>query len=160
LFHINGARLENQLVEWAGGISVNKELPPGGRPGRSLSVEQFNSLKADIILISAFISNSIQDFQAECRLLGMKAKALDNGRVHTHPVPGWDFGSPRWILGLMNMANLFHPDRFSFEVMAEAEAFYHRFYGVKFSPNEVNRSFAKPSQSWCWAGQSESPNRQ
>lgn len=151
LFYINGGRLENQLANWAGGKSVNQELEPGGRPGRSLSVERLNALDPEVIMISAFISNSVEDFTAECRRLGVRVKALESGRVHNHPAPGWDFGSPRWILGLMHMANLFHPELFSYDVQAEAEAFHRRFYGVRFSPQEVNRSFAKPNRHWRWA---------
>ena len=33
LFYINGGRMENQLVEAAGGISLNKQLPPADGPG-------------------------------------------------------------------------------------------------------------------------------
>lgn len=151
LFFINGGRLENQLVEWAGGVSVNKELTPGGRPGHSLSVEQLNKLDPDIIFISAFISNTVDDFYADCLRLGLKVKAVDQKRIYVHPAPGWDFGSPRWVLGLMHMATVFHPQRCKFDVQGEAQAFYQRFYGMEFKPQDVNRSFAKPSGRWRWA---------
>ena len=151
LFYINGGRLENQLANWAGGRSVNQELEPGGRPGRSLSVERLNALDPEVIMISAFISSPVEDFTAECRRLGIRVAALDSGRVHNHPAPGWDFGSPRWVLGLMHLANLLHPEIFSYDVRAEADAFHRRFYGVRFRPQDVNRSFAKPSRNWRWA---------
>jgi pyruvate formate lyase activating enzyme len=151
LFFINSGRLENQLVEWAGGLSVNKELTPGGRPGHSLSVDQLNKLAPDIIFISAFISNTVDDFYADCLRLGIEVKAVANKRIYVHPAPGWDFGSPRWVLGLMHMATVFHPRHCKFDVMKEAETFYERFYGMEFKPQEVNRSFAKPSGLWRWA---------
>ncbi len=150
LFYINGGRLENQLVETAGGVSVNRELPPGGRPGRTLSVSELNRLNPDIIFISAFISNSVDDFHAECVRKGITVNAVENKQIFTHPFPGWDFGSPRWILGLMYMASVFHPDHCTFDVMAEADTFYRNFYGISFDPLNTNRSFSKPNSSWQW----------
>jgi pyruvate-formate lyase-activating enzyme len=150
LFYIRGGRLENQLVETAGGTSVNRRLEASGRPGRSLSVDQLNELDPEIIFISAFISNSVEDFHAECLRLGVTAQAVRTGRIYTHPAPGWDFGSPQWILGLMFMATTLHGDLCSLDVTAEAEAFYRRFYGIGFSASEVNRSFSKPVAGWRW----------
>jgi hypothetical protein len=149
-FYINGNRLENQLVELAGGISLNKQLPAGGRPGRNLSFDRLNKLNPDIIFISAFLSNSVDDFSAECLALGMEANAVKQKQIFVHPAPGWDFGSPRWVLGLLYMANVFHPERCVYDVMAEAQTFYRRFYGMDFSPQEINRSFSKPSKNWRW----------
>lgn len=150
LFYLNGGRLENQLVEFGGGISLNKQLPPGGRPGRSISVGQLNELNPDIILISAFLSNPVDDFYRECTALGITARAVTEKKIYAHPAPGWDFGSPRWILGLLYMAGLFHPEHCRYDVMAEARIFYRRFYGMDFSPARINRSFAKPSDNWGW----------
>ncbi|MDD3950835.1 MAG: radical SAM protein [Desulfobacterales bacterium] len=156
LFYINGARLENQLVETAGGVSVNRELPPGGRPGRTLTVSQLNRLNPEVIFISAFISNSVDDFLSECLELGVEVDAVQQRQIFVHPAPGWDFGSPRWILGLMHIASILHPNRCSYDVIAEAQAFYQRFYGMDFSPQDVNRSFAKPSDNWTWQDRKES----
>ena len=150
LFYINGGRMENQLVEVAGGISLNKLLPPGGRPGRNLTVGQLNTLNPEIIFISAFLSNRVDDFIDECLALGVTVNAVKNRRVYIHPAPGWDFGSPRWILGLMYMASVFHPDHCHIDVMTEAREFYRRFYDLNFSPRQVNRSFAKPAANWHW----------
>jgi len=150
LFYIRGGRLENQLVETAGGTSVNRRLEASGRPGRSLSVARLNELDPEVIFISAFISNSVEDFHAECLSLGVTARAVRNGRIYTHPAPGWDFGSPQWILGLMYLAATLHGDLCPVDVMAEAEAFYRRFYGIGFSPADVNRSFSKPVAGWEW----------
>ena len=150
LFYINGGRLENQMVEVAGGISLNKSLPPGGRPGRNLTVNQLNALNPEIIFISAFLSNPVDDFLDECLALGVTADAVKHRRVYVHPAPGWDFGSPRWILGLMFMATIFHPNHCQIDVMAEARNFYRRFYDLDFSPCRVNRSFAKPAAGWHW----------
>ena len=150
LFYINGGRLENQLVETAGGISVNRELPDGGRPGRTLSVSDLNRLNPEVIFISAFISNPVEDFYTECLQRGLQVAAVENRRIYAHPSPGWDFGSPRWILGLMYIASILHPDRCTFNIMDEANAFYRNFYGVPFDPLDANRSFSKPNRRWRW----------
>ena len=150
LFYINGGRLENQLVETAGGISVNRELPDGGRPGRTLSVSELNRLNPDVIFISAFISNPVEDFYTECLQRGLQVAAVENRRIYVHPSPGWDFGSPRWILGLMYMVSILHPDRCAFNIMDEADAFYRNFYGIPFDPLDANRSFSKPNRRWRW----------
>lgn len=150
LFYLNRGRLENQLVESAGGISVNRELPEGGRPGRTLSLVELNRLNPEVMFISAFISNSVEDFHAECLQLGVEVEAVRTRRIYAPPSPGWDFGSPRWILGLMYMASVLHPDHCRFDVMAEADAFYRRFYSTGFNPRDVNRSFSKPSAHWRW----------
>jgi len=150
LFYINSGRLENQLVETAGGFSTNRELPVGGRPGRTLIVSELNRLNPEVIFISAFISNPMEDFYDECLQLGLQVAAVVNRQIYTHPSPGWDFGSPRWILGLMYMASILHPDRCTFNILDEADAFYRNFYGIPFDPLDTNRSFSKPNRQWRW----------
>lgn len=56
--------------------------------------------------------------------------------------PSWDFGSPRWILGLMTIANTIHPGLFDFSIDGEADQFYRKFYGVPYHSVATNRSFA------------------
>ena len=58
--------MENQLVETAGGTSVNRNIDVKGRPGAGITVDQLNSLNPEIIFISAFISSSADDFYEEC----------------------------------------------------------------------------------------------
>lgn len=160
LFCINGGRLENELVTVAGGLSVNRELPDCGRPGRTLDVDTVRTLQPDVIFISAFISNTVEDFMRECLELGLNVRAVNTRQIHTFPAPGWDFGSPRWILGLMHIANTLHPECCGFDVMAEAESLYRCFYGIPFDPTDVNRSFAKPTCTWRWhTGSSEPAGR-
>ncbi|MDR3539553.1 MAG: radical SAM protein [Desulfosporosinus sp.] len=150
LFCLKGERLENQLVEAAGGISVNKEIECTGRPGMIISVEQLNALNPDVIFISAFLSSSVEDFYEECCKAGIKADAVKNRRIYTHLASGWDFGSPRWILGLLHIANILQPEIYHFDVIAEAEKLYKEFYELDFSPSDLNRSFSKPSSKWQW----------
>lgn len=150
LFCIKGERLENQLVEAAGGVSVNRKLVNQGRPGQRVEVEKINALNPEYIFTSTFTACSLEDFYRDCLELGLDVDAVRNKRIFAHPAPGWDFGSPRWILGLMNMANILHPDVFHFDLEKEAQSFYQRFYGIDFSANEINRSFSRPQRNWNW----------
>jgi pyruvate-formate lyase-activating enzyme len=148
LFAIKGERMENQLVEEAGGISVNRKLEISGRPGETITLSQLNELNPEIMFISAFIGSSVEDFYEACLRAGVSVEAVKNRKIYAHPAPGWDFGSPRWILGLMHIANVLHPEIFRFDVLSEAAKFYRKFYQIPFIPGEVNRSFGKPSSAW------------
>jgi pyruvate formate lyase activating enzyme len=156
LFYLNAGRMENHLVEIAGGISVNRELTETGRPGRTISADQLNALNPEVIFISAFISNSVEDFYEDCLRLCVNVTAVRERRIYTHPAPGWDFGSPRWILGLMYIASVLHPTAYPVDVIAEAQAFYRDFYDEAFSPEAQNRSFSKPTNPWRWEEETES----
>ncbi|MEZ4598466.1 MAG: radical SAM protein [Syntrophotaleaceae bacterium] len=151
LFAIKGERFENQLVTIAGGDSVNQQLELKGRPGMSIVPEVIRKLNPEVMLISSFISSPVEDFWQECQRLGLDVEAVRQGRIHTPPLPGSDFGGPRWIIGLLYLANVFHPDRFEFDVLREAELFYREFYDIPFSPDQLNRSFGKPSLQWRWS---------
>lgn len=146
LFALEEERLENQLVEMAGGRSVNKGLNLKGRPGRKISVETLNELNPDVIFISSFLDCPLDEFYAFCEEQGIVVNAVKNKRIYTHLAPCFDFGSPRWILGLMHIANMLHPELYHFDVLEEAKFFYQEFYDSQLNIASINRSFAKPSQ--------------
>ncbi|NCD25380.1 MAG: radical SAM protein [Deltaproteobacteria bacterium] len=150
LFCINGRRMENELVQTAGGHSVNREIPGEGRPGQTLSADQLQTLRPEVMFVSAFLSSPVEDLLTECLELDLDIPAVRNRRIHDFPAPGWDFGSPRWILGLMHIANSLHPECCSFDIPAEAETFHQCFYGTPFVAADVNRSFGKPTSNWRW----------
>lgn len=148
LFSLEYERLENRLVEIAGGTSINRTLACTGRPGMKVSVETLNRLNPEVIFISSFMQTPLDEFYGYCHDLGIKVDAVNNHRIYSHPIPCIDFGSPRWILGLMHIAVCLHPDLFSFDIEHEAATFYREFYGLDFKREDVNRSFAKPSRWW------------
>ncbi len=150
LFCIKGERFENHLVEVCNGISVNREIEIQGRPGMSISLETLEQLNPEVVFISSFISNDPLDFYAECMEKNIRVDAVHAKRIHTSPIPSSDFGGPKWILGLMFIANILHPELCAFDIQAEAEAFYQRFYNESFNPTDVNRSFGKPQATWTW----------
>jgi pyruvate-formate lyase-activating enzyme len=150
LFCLKGGRLENQLITCAGGSSVNKELELEGRPGATITVEILNNLNPEVIFISSFLSNTVEDFYDECIEKGINVDAVKKKQIYKHPYPNWDFGSPRWILGLMNITNILHPQLFDIDIMEEAKIFYEKFYGMEFESEKINLSFGKPSSDWSF----------
>ncbi|NMB78004.1 MAG: radical SAM protein [Methanomicrobiales archaeon] len=143
LFALNAGRFEIALVETAGGEAVNRTISRKGKPGVNISKEEFNAFSPSVIFISGFLSAPAEDYLRTCRSQGLSARAVDKGAVYTMP-PGWDFGSPRWVLGLMKIANLLHPDRCSFDLDYERTEFYRRFYGSDAGSADQNRSFSNP----------------
>lgn len=148
LFAIKGERFENHLVEVAGGHSCNRELSLDGRPGRTIDAATLRRLDPEVVVISAFLSNSPADFCRDCRDAGLDLPAVRMGRVYTSPVPASDFGAPKWVLGLRFLANCLHPDRFDFDITADATAYHRHVFGRDFPLPSINRSFAKPSTGW------------
>ncbi|VUT24611.1 MAG: Radical SAM superfamily protein [Candidatus Methanolliviera sp. GoM_asphalt] len=144
LFALNKERFENDLVETAGGKSVNKLIKRKGKPGINISRDEFNDLNPEVVFISGFLSSPVSDFYDYCLKNDLVVDAIKDKNVY-RIYPGWDFGSPRWILGLMCIANKIHPEIFNFDMEEEADKFYWRFYRLKFSSIEPNRSFHRAS---------------
>ncbi len=140
LFAINAERIENNLIEAAGGISVNKNIKREGKPGINITKEEFASMDPQFIFISGFLSTPAADAYEYCKRNDLRAIAVKKKQIFTqHSL--WDFGSPRWILGLMYIANILHPDIFNFDLEKEADIFYRKFYKQPYDPSKQNRSF-------------------
>ncbi|MBA2862815.1 radical SAM protein [Methanococcus maripaludis] len=144
LFALNAERFETNLVESVGGICVNKSLTRKGKPGVNISVNEINELGPDIMFISGFLSSPASDYIQYCSRHGIDNKAVQMGNIFNVPA-GWDFGSPRWILGFMFLANAIHPEIFSFDLETEQKEFYKRFYGIDAENVVTNRDFSRPA---------------
>ena len=140
LFALNAERFETNLVEAAGGTCLNKQITKKGKPGITISKEEFMELDPDIIFISGFLSCPASDFTEYCIKHDLMVNAVKNHQIYDH-FPLWDFGSPRWILGLMHIANTLHPELFSFNMEEEANRFYTTFFDKPFDREKANRSF-------------------
>ncbi len=154
LFALNAGRFEGKLVEAAGGMYVNRAIGREGKPGVTISREEFIALNPDFLFTSGFLTSTVEDTLRYCKEHSLDVPAVRNGHVHTMH-PSWDFGSPRWILGLMTIARLIHPGKFDFSVDEEADHFYRRFYGVPYKSIATNRSFAHagPKREGYWMGE-------
>ncbi len=143
LFALNAERFEMNLVEAAGGDPVNRGILRAGKPGVNITPEEFAAFNPEYIFISGFLSAPASDYLAACRRMGLSADAVEHGRVYTLP-PGWDFGNPRWVLGLSAIAGILHPERAVFDLAAEQDRFYRTFYKTGTAGTTGNRSFYRP----------------
>lgn len=144
LFALNAGRMENNLVAFSGGVSINKQLQKEGKPGVNVSPSFINELNPDTIFISGFLSRPLDEFYALCRQYGIEVDAVKQQRVYAVP-PSWDFGNPRWILGLMYIADRLYPGNSGIDLKKEADEFYLQFYSMPFEEAAPNRSFHRPS---------------
>ncbi len=145
LFALNAERFETNLVEAAGGNCLNKQLTRKGKPGVSITREELMRMNPDFIFISGFLSCPVSDFYDYCIRHDILVNAVKNNRIYDH-FPLWDFGSPRWVLGLMHIANTLHPEIFEFDIKKEADAFYTEFFKQPFNQKTANRSFYRVSR--------------
>ncbi|MDD1729016.1 MAG: radical SAM protein [Methanospirillum sp.] len=144
LFVLNEERFENKMVIAAGGEPLNRDLPRQGKPGIMVEPAYINQMDPEVIIISGFLSTPVEDVYAICEEKGIDVQAVRNRRVYVMP-PSWDFGNPRWILGLANLANLLHPDEVHIDMEEEADRFYQKFYHIPYADARPNRSFFRPS---------------
>jgi pyruvate-formate lyase-activating enzyme len=145
LIAIFGDKFECNLVEIAGGHCVNKDLDRDDLPGMTIAPEALIRLDPEIILVSSAVGYPVADFYAFCKANGLgEIAAIKGGRVYTmHPYP--TAGRPDWILGLMRIAAIIHPETFTFDMESLAREFYARFLGVRLSSVEQNRSITHPT---------------
>ncbi|KAF5063993.1 hypothetical protein DSECCO2_288800 [anaerobic digester metagenome] len=143
LFALNPGRFEGKLVEAAGGCYVNRSITREGKPGVTITPEEFVSFDPEYLFTSGFLSSTVEDTLRYCDEHTLDVPAVRDRRVYAMP-PSWDFGSPRWILGLMMIAQTIHPDLFDYSIEDEADLFYRTFYGVPYASLSANRSFVSP----------------
>jgi Pyruvate-formate lyase-activating enzyme len=148
LFALNAGRMENNLVTFSGGVSINKQLQKEGKLGVSVFPSFINEHNPGVIFVSGFLSRPLDEFYSLCQKYGIHAEAVTQQRIYEVP-PSWDFGSPRWILGLLYIADKLHPGKLGTDLIKEADDFYLQFYGMRFKEARPNRSFHRPS-SGIW----------
>ena len=152
LFALNPGRFEGKLVEAAGGTYVNRAIRREGKPGVTITRREFLDLAPDFLFTSGFLTSTVEDTLRYCRDHSLDVPAVHEGHVVTMH-PSWDFGSPRWILGLMMIANILHPELFDFSIEDEANLFYRKFYGVPYRSVATNRSFALAGPARAGSGE-------
>lgn len=140
LFAINNSRFECKLTEFVGCESVNKYLGREGKPGINVSLDFLEHKNPDIVFISGFISQPIEDFLEFCDKNNIKINAVRQNRVYRMPI-GWDFGTIKWVLGLMFIANKSYPDIYKFDLEREKIFFYKTFIKSEYGEGQKNRSF-------------------
>ena len=145
LIAVFGDKFECNLVEIAGGRSLNKDLVRDDTPGMTIPEETLKMLDPEVILITGAIAYPVDDFYGFCMNNGLgDVAAIKDRRVYSmHPYNTG--GRPDWILGLMQMANILHPELFNFDMLCLADEFYDRFLGVRPFSVKHSRSIAHPA---------------
>ena len=132
-------KMEACLVETAGGTLANRSIAKDKKPGIPITPEQFREMAPEIILISGFDAWPVDDFVSFCNENGMDVPAVRNRKIF-NLYPFRSSAGPDWILGLMNCANIIHPSLFDFDLEAEADSYYRKFYGIEF--RELNGRYS------------------
>jgi len=125
-------KMESRLIGTAGGRLTNRRIKRKSRPGISISKEQFCRMAPEIIVISGAAAWPVEDFITYCTESGLDVPAVRTQKIfHLHPYRSST--NPDWILGLLCLANIIHPDIFHFDLQKEADAFYRKFYNMPFA---------------------------
>ena len=139
LIAIFGDKFECNLVEAAGGRSVNKDIERDDSPGMTIAPTTLMALDPDIILITGAIDYPVGDFYDFCTMNGLNIRAARDRKVYSM-YPYNTGGRPDWILGLAAMASIIHPEIFNFDMKDFADRFYRRFLGMEFHSASRGRS--------------------
>jgi pyruvate-formate lyase-activating enzyme len=129
LFPLYAAKPVNQLIEIAGGRSLNRELGFTESKNPEYSVEEINRLDPEVILVSGHFAPPVSDFITTCRDLGIHCRALDTNRVYMLNSSHAD-GTISWALGLMDVANCLHPAQFRYSLAGEQERYEREMEGT------------------------------
>jgi pyruvate-formate lyase-activating enzyme len=143
LIAVFGDKFECNLVELAGGHCVNGEIRRDETPGMTIAAETLNRLDPEIMLSVGALGYPPQDYHAVCLQAGLDVRAVRQGRIHSL-APYNASGRPDWILGLLHMATIIHPELFSFDMEMLADEFYRKFLGISLEPDGRRRSIAHP----------------
>jgi len=143
LIAVFGDKFECNLVEIAGGQCVNMKIERDDTPGMTISVETLNRLEPEIILTTGALGYPQKDFLDVCQKSGLDVRAVRQGKIRSMS-PYRSSGRPDWILGLLHMANIIHPELFSFDMKTLADEFYTEFLGVTLGSGRRSRSIAHP----------------
>ncbi len=143
LIAVFGDKFECNLVELAGGRCANKDLERDDAPGMTIREETLKRLDPDIVLITGVMDYPAGDFHDFCLRRGLDMKAVRENRIYNLR-PYNTSGGADFILGLMRMANIIHPEIFDFPMDDLADEFYKRFLGVKLRLRRRGRSIAHP----------------
>ncbi|MEN1760508.1 ABC transporter substrate-binding protein [Anoxynatronum sibiricum] len=124
-------------IEGTGGINVAKEIDVTA----PVNMEQIYQWNPEVIYISSFTTTVPEDLFNNT-ISGQdwsQVDAVKNGRVYKEPVGVYRWYPPSGDAPLMLkwMANHQYPDLFSYDMEAEVEAYYKRFYDFELTEDEV-----------------------
>lgn len=118
LFPVYAAKFVNTIIETAGGTSLNLELDFKESTDPEYTVEALNRLDPEVILFTGHFAPTMDDFFKTCRELGIMCQAIFKRRVYV--MDGvYAAGTLGWVIGLMDAANILHPEIFCYSLADE-----------------------------------------
>lgn len=147
-------KMESRLIETAGGQLTNRQIKRESRPGITISKEQFLKMAPEIIIVTGAAAWPVEDVISFCRENGLDTvPAVKTKRIfHLHPFRSST--NPDWILGVLRLAEIFHPHMLDLDLQQEAERFYRKFYNIPFGDGHIRlfpglRGGASRKQTAC-----------
>ena len=120
LFPAYASKLVNIQIETAGGRSLNREQNFKESKNAEYTVEELNRLDPEVILVTGHFIPPLDEFIGTCRELGIRCRAISDNRVYILDSPQFS-GILGWLIGLMNIANILHPEIFRYSLVEEKE---------------------------------------
>jgi ABC-type Fe3+-hydroxamate transport system substrate-binding protein len=118
LFPVYATKFVNTLIEIAGGTSLNLEQDFKESTDPEYTVEALNRLDPEVILFTGHFAPTMDEFYTTCKELGITCRAITSQRVYI--MDGvYATGTLGWIIGLMDAANLLHPEIFCYSLVDE-----------------------------------------
>jgi pyruvate-formate lyase-activating enzyme len=118
LFPAYAAKFVNTTVEMVGGRSLNKEQDFRESVNAEYTVEALNLLDPEVILVTGHFIPPIDEFLGTCRELGITCRAISERKVYIMDST-YATGILGWVIGLMDVANLLHPEIFRYSLAKE-----------------------------------------
>ncbi len=118
LIPLYAPKFGNTLVEMAGGFSLNREQDFQESVNAEYTVEAFNTLDPDIILVAGNFAPSSEDFFRICHELNITCSAISHRKVRIMD-SRYISGPLGWTISLMDVANLLHPELFQYSLEEE-----------------------------------------
>lgn len=129
LFPLYATKSVNELIEIAGGASVNRELDIKESTDPEYSVADVNRIDPEMILVTGPFSPQIPEFEKTCRDLGITCKALETQQIFGLN-GGYTDATRGWMLSLMEIANNLHPEIFRYNIPEESAKFEQAVFGT------------------------------
>jgi ABC-type Fe3+-hydroxamate transport system, periplasmic component len=128
----SGDMLDTTLMELAGAVSVSKSIKGYWT---EVSPEQVATWNPDVIILGSTLDTYGDD--AIYKNSHFKTvKAIKDQKIYSMPsnIGWWDFPAPNCVLGVVWMAKMFYPDKFTdIDMTQVADDFYKKSYGHTFT---------------------------
>ena len=123
-------------IELAGGVSASADVEG---QGTAISPEQIAAWNPDVILLNSFEAKLSISRIHDDPILSL-TNAARNNKVYKMPLGGyrWDPPSQESPLSWMWLANLLHPDIFSYDLRAEMKKAYQTLYGYELTDADID----------------------